>query len=148
MSNIKNDQDNLLIKLSPISCDDFGVLCLLQIETDLIVLDFKDVSETDRYMSHNNMSYLKKEIVKLNNVNDFNEDELLISIYPIDMFFTMDIFKKNNEYLFVSFRVPVGIYTNSKIAGYNFGLDFTVKLNSLIDFFEGFILEYDNLINS
>ena len=141
MSKISNDNNNVLIELSPILSDDFGILCNLKVESELLNLDYKNVSENDRYMTHENIRYFKKEIKNLNNLAKFNEDDLILAIYPIDMFFTMDVFKIDDAFLSVSLRLPVGVYTNSKVAGYNIGLDFHVSLESLASFCRHFLSE-------
>ena len=145
MSKIINVKINVLIELSPILSDDFGILCNLKVESELLNLDYKNVSENDRYMTHENIRYFKKEIKNLNNLAKFNEDDLILAIYPIDMFFTMDVFKIDDAFLSVSLRLPVGVYTNSKVAGYNIGLDFHVSLESLASFCRDFISECNNL---
>lgn len=55
------------------------------------------------------------------------------------MFFTMDIFKANDYLLFIKLRVPVGVYTNSQITGYDFGLDFFVRASAFKLFLEDFL---------
>ena len=57
----------------------------------------------------------------------------------------MDVFKIDDAFLSVSLRLPVGVYTNSKVAGYNIGLDFHVSLESLASFCRDFISECNNL---
>lgn len=132
MSKLSNDKDNILIELIPIMSDDFGILCNLRVETELLNLDYKNVSDNDRYMAHENISYLKKEIKNLNNLAKFNEDDLILAIYPIDMFFTMDVFKIDDTFLSINFRLPVGVYTNSKVAGYNIGLPCKPRVISFV----------------
>ncbi|WP_367110371.1 hypothetical protein [uncultured Psychrobacter sp.] len=148
MSHLVNDNENIFITLTPNSKDEFGVMCDLKIETELICFDFKSVSENNRYMSHENINYLSKEVLKLKDLSKYREeDELITSIYPIDMFFTMDVFKANDDLLFIELSIPIGIYSNSTISGYSFGLDFFVNAVSLIQFFESFIIscERDSL---
>ena len=62
MSKISNDNNNVLIELSPILSDDFGILCNLKVESELLNLDYKNVSENDRYMTHENIRYFKKKL--------------------------------------------------------------------------------------
>lgn len=140
MSNLVNYDKNICIDLAPVSYNEFGVMCNFKIKTELLYLDFKNVKEVNRYMSYENINYLKKHITKLNNLDQFEEeDELVFSIYPIDMFFTMDIFKANDYLLFIKLRVPVGVYTNSQITGYDFGLDFFVRASAFKLFLEDFL---------
>lgn len=140
MSNLVNYDKNICIDLVPVSYNEFGVMCNFKIKTELLYLDFKNVKEVNRYMSYENINYLKKHITKLNNLDQFEEeDELVFSIYPIDMFFTMDIFKANDYLLFIKLRVPVGVYTNSQITGYDFGLDFFVRASAFKLFLEDFL---------
>lgn len=140
MSNLVNYDKNICIDLVPVSYNEFGVMCNFKIKTELLYLDFKNVKEVNRYMSYENINYLKKQITKLNNLDQFEEEnELVFSIYPIDMFFTMDIFKANDYLLFIKLRVPVGVYTNSQITGYDFGLDFFVRASAFKLFLEDFL---------
>ena len=140
MSNLVNYDKNICIDRVPVSYNEFGVMCNFKIKTELLYLDFKNVKEVNRYMSYENINYLKKQITKLNNLDQFEEEnELVFSIYPIDMFFTMDIFKANDYLLFIKLRVPVGVYTNSQITGYDFGLDFFVRASAFKLFLEDFL---------
>ncbi|MBF0657856.1 hypothetical protein IPZ60_03790 [Psychrobacter sp. NG25] len=142
MSSLVNYDKNISIQLAPVSYNEFGVMCSLEVKAELICLDFKNVNEVNRYMSYENITYLKKQLTKLDNLDQFeDEDELVFSIYPIDMFFTMDIFKSNDYLLFIKLRVPVGVYTNGKITGYDFGLDFSVRASAFKLFLEDFLNE-------
>lgn len=140
MSRLVNCNKNISIKLAPVSYNEFGILCNFEVTTELLCLDFKDVNEVDRCMSYENIAYLKTQLTKLNKLDRFEqEDELVFSICPIDMFFTMDIFKANDYLLFIKLRVPVGVYTNSQITGYDFGLDFSVRASAFKLFLEDFL---------
>ena len=100
-------------------------------------MDFKNVNEVDRYMSYKNITYIKTQLTKISTLDQFEEeDELVFSICPIDMFFTMDIFRANGYLLFIKLRVPVGVYTNSQITGYDFGLDFSITASAFKLFLE------------
>jgi hypothetical protein len=140
MSSLVNYDENIAIELAPVFYNEFGVMCNFEVKTELLYLDFKNVNEVNRYMSYENITYLKRQITKLNNLAQFKEeDELVFSIYPIDMFFTMDIFKANHYLLFIKLRVPVGVYTNCKITGYEIGLDFSVRTSAFKLFLEDFL---------
>jgi len=135
-----NCNKNISIRLAPVSYNEFGILCNFEVTTELLCLDFKDVNEVNRCMSYENITYLKTQLTKLNNLDHFEqEDELVFSICPIDMFFIMDIFKANDYLLFIKLRVPVGVYTNSQITGYDFGLDFFAEVDNFKLFLEEFI---------
>src|SRR5699024_9320681 len=107
MSRLVNCNKNISIMLAPVSYNEFGILCNFEVITELLCLDFKDVNEINRCMSYENITYLKTQLTKLNNLDHFEqEDELVFSICPIDMSFIMDIFKANDYLLFIKLRVP------------------------------------------
>ena len=146
MSNLNNENENIFITLTPIFCNDFGVMCDFNLKTEILCLDFKKVNYLNRYMSHENISHIRREIIKLNDLGNFREEEeLVISIYPIDMFFTIDVFKADDNLLFIKLRIPIGIYTNSETTGYDFGLDFFAKVDNFKLFLEKFISDCQNL---
>ena len=149
MSNLVNHDKNISIELAPVSYNEFGVMCNLEVKTELLCLDFKNVNEVNRYMSYENITYLEKQLTKINNLDQFEEeDELVFSIYPIDMFFAMDIFKSNDYLLFIKLRVPVGVYTNCQITGYDFGLDFSVRASAFKLFLENFLNDCQEISTS
>ncbi|WP_169393322.1 MULTISPECIES: hypothetical protein [Psychrobacter] len=149
MSNLVNCNKNIAIELAPVSYNELGVMCNFKVKTELLCLDFKNVNEVDRYISYENITYLKRQITKLDNLAQFaEEDEIVFSIYPIDMFFTMDIFKSNDDLLFINLRVPVGVYTNSQITGYDLGLDFSVRASAFKLFLEDFLNDCQKILIS
>ena len=147
MCKLVNSNKNIFIDITPISCNDFGFMFNLNLKTDILYLDFKKVTETNRYMSYENINHIKKHLVKIENIENFSEEELIASIYPIDMFFTMDIFKSNKYFLFLKLRFPIGVYTNSKTTGYDFGLDFSVEKDDFILFLRDLIDSCEKLKN-
>ena len=147
MCKLVNSNKNIFIDITPISCNDFGFMFNLNLKTDILYLDFEKVTETNRYMSYENINHIKKHLVKIENIENFSEEELIASIYPIDMFFTMDIFKSNKYFLFLKLRFPIGVYTNSKTTGYDFGLDFSVEKDDFILFLRNIIDSCEKLKN-
>lgn len=145
MCKLINENKNIFMELTPLSRNDFGIMCDLKLKTEVLCLDFEKVSETNRYMSYENINHIKTELIKFENLDDFPEEELITSIYPIDMFFTMDVFKTNDNLLFINSRFPIGVYTNSKTTGYDFGLDFSVKKNDFKLFLKKFIDSCQNI---
>ena len=78
MSSLVNYDENISIQLAPVSYNEFGVMCSLEVKTELICLDFKNVNEVNRYMSYENITYLQKQLTKLDNLDQFEEEDELV----------------------------------------------------------------------
>lgn len=121
-------------------------MCDISLKTDILNIDYQAASINDRCISHENLRYIKKAI-NLDNISIFPEKtEIIFDIYPIDMFMMMDVFKYDNETLWIELKMPVGIFTNGKTTGYfiafNFWsslFDFRVLVNDFIKECEKFI---------
>lgn len=144
MSILFNREKNLKFELSPICKDEFGFLCHISLHTELITINYNNVSINDRYISYKNLDYIKKNIIKFNNMDSFQEEsEVIFDIYPIDMFMMLDVFKSNNSTLWVELKLPTSIFTNGSVAGYFITFSFWVDLDVFCEFILSFIDECD-----
>ncbi|WP_304334707.1 hypothetical protein [Conchiformibius steedae] len=142
MAILNNRENNLLFELSPIAKNEFGFLCQILLKTELITIDYGNSSENDRYISYKNLNHIINSLSKLNCIDNFiEEEEIIFDIYPIDMFMMFDVFKSNNNTLWVELKMPTGVFTNGKISGYFIAFNFWVNLENFKIFIQEFIHE-------
>ena len=65
MCKLINENKNIFMELTPLSRNDFGIMCDLKLKTEVLCLDFEKVSETNRYMSYENINHIKTKHIKL-----------------------------------------------------------------------------------
>ncbi|AKG19467.1 hypothetical protein M2R47_08765 [Moraxella sp. Tifton1] len=146
MAILKNRENNLEFILKPIKKDNFGFLCDVCLSTSIIKIDYKHTSINDKYISHKNLDYIKREYENLNNIEKFLEEtEIIFDIYPIDMFMTLDVYKSNSDTLWVEIKMPTGIFTNGEEIGYFIAFNFWVELDDFKSFILNFIQECEIL---
>ena len=146
MAKLTNNENNLCFELTPILKDDFGFLCQIHLSTELINITYDHASNHDKYISHNNLAYLKDNITNLERLDDFAEEsELIFDIYPIDMFMMLDVYKSNNTILWIELKMPTGIFSNGQVKGYFIAFNFWTALHTFKHFIHDFIQECEHL---
>ncbi len=145
MASLFNMKENVLVELNPKFKDEFGVCCDFSVTTEMISFDYKDVANCEKYFSHQNILYLEKYLDIFTNVENYEEEEILFSMYPIDMFFAMDITKESDEMLSIELRIPMGVYTSARITGYAISIYlYDVELKVFYSFLKEFLAQAKN----
>ncbi len=143
MAHLKNIENDLNLSLSPAKVNKKLIKCSCSIITSQLSLDFEETR--DKNISLENIEYLRKFVSVAEKIEDYEDEKEIFSFYPIDLFIKLDIYKSNNNILWINLSVPIGVYSNSKESGYELGFNFSVTLKSLVTFFNNFLLEFESL---
>lgn len=148
MAIIFNRERNLSIEITPILMDEFGFLCKLCVNSELIKNENNDSPLRSSYVSHENLKYFIKNIENLNNIETFKEEtDVVFDFYPIDMFIMMDVFKSTNDFLWIESKIPAQMLNNMNIDGYFVGFNFWVHIQDFLNFTAYFVAECNNFIS-